>query len=85
MKLGKVFEGCQRPTSYSIDARAFLNMTRSNQRDHRQRTRIGYGWMLLPLGTVCWRVDVANVGTNYEIPDNDKIGFGCGLTGLVTD
>ena len=34
----------------------------------------------------CWRVDVANLGTNYEIPDNDKIGFGCGLwTGLVTE
>ena len=22
---------------------------------------------------------MANLGTNYEIPDNDKIGFGCGL------
>ena len=22
---------------------------------------------------------MANLGTNYEIPDNDKIGFGCGV------
>ncbi len=40
---------------------------------------------MLLLGTVGGWVDVANLGTNYEIPDNDKIGFGCGLTGLVTD
>ena len=40
---------------------------------------------MLLLGTVGGWVDVANLGTNYEIPDNDKIGFGCGLTGLVTE
>ena len=28
MKLGKVFEGSQRPTSYSIDIQAPSNMTR---------------------------------------------------------
>ena len=79
MKLGKVFEGSQRPTSYSMDARASLNMTlsRSHQRDHRHLESEGWMLLLRTVGGSMWQI--WEQITKFPTMTKLDLGVDCGL------